>query len=143
MPEVCIRELVFSQDYAAAVELWRSMEKGVRLGRSDTSEEIQKKLQRDPELFLVAEVGDQVIGTVIGGFDGRRGLIYHLAVHGAYRGQGIGGRLMNEVERRLRLKGCRRCYLMVTPDNAEAMQYYQHRGWAPMDVHGYGKELEA
>ncbi len=142
MPEVCIREFAFSQDYSAVVELWGSMEKGVRVGRSDTPEEIQKKLQRDPDLFLVAEAGSEIVGTVIGGYDGRRGMIYHLAVHRSYRGQGIAGRLMDEVERRLRSKGCRRCYLMVTPDNFEAMRYYEHRGWTAMDIHPYAKDLE-
>ncbi len=143
MPEVCLREFAYPQDYARAVGLWQSMEKGVRVGRSDTPEEIRRKLQRDPELFLVAEDGDEIIGTVIGGFDGRRGMIYHLAVHPDYRGQGIGGLLMDEVERRLRAKGCRRCYLMVTPDNYEAMQYYDHRGWSLMDVRPYAKDLDA
>ena len=41
---------------------------------------------------------NKIIGTVIGGFDGRRGLIYHLAVATEFRGHGIGSRLMNEVE---------------------------------------------
>ncbi len=142
MPAVCVREFIYPQDYARAVRLWQSMERGVRIGHSDTPQEIQKKLERDPELFLVAEAGDEIIGTVIGGYDGRRGMIYHLAVHPGYRGQGIGGSLMDEVERRLRAKGCRRCYLMVTPDNVEAMQYYQRRGWNPMDVRPYAKDLD-
>lgn len=141
MPQASLREFRFPQDYAAAVCLWESMEKGVRLGRSDTPEEIATKLTRDPDLFLVAEAGGEIIGTVIGGFDGRRGMIYHLAVNHRYRGQGIGGLLMDEVERRLRARGCRKCYLMVTPDNREAMQYYERRGWARMDVIPYSKEL--
>ena len=74
--------------------LWASIEKGVRLGRSDTPDELQKKLARDPDLFLVAEEDGQIIGTVIGGYDGRRGLLYHLAVAASFRGRGIGSRLM-------------------------------------------------
>ena len=50
------------------------------MGRSDTLAEITKKVQRDPDLFLVAEADGRLIGSVIGGFDGRRGMIYHLAV---------------------------------------------------------------
>lgn len=113
------------------------------MGRSDTSAEIEKKLARDPDLFLVAESSGSIIGSVIGGFDGRRGLIYHLAVAAAFRGQGIGSRLMDEVERRLRAKGCLKCYLLVTRDNPEAESYYQQRGWQHMDsIHLYGKELQ-
>lgn len=109
------------------------MEKGVSLSRSDSSEEIRKKLTRDPDLFLVAEEDGQIIGTVVGGYDGRRGLIYHLAVAASYRGRGIGSRLMDEIESRLRDKGCLRCYLLVTTDNPEAMEYYKERDWERMD----------
>jgi ribosomal protein S18 acetylase RimI-like enzyme len=82
------------------------------------------------------------VGSVIGGFDGRRGLIYHLAVAASFRGLGIGSRLMDEVEARLRSKGCLKCYLLVTADNPEVEAYYQQRGWQPMDtIHLFGKEL--
>src|SRR5512138_697340 len=142
MTDVRLREFRFPEDYEAALCLWQAMEIGVRVGRSDTPEEIQKKLRRDPDLFLVAEAEGEIIGTVIGGFDGRRGMIYHLAVHRKYPGHGVGGQLMDEVERRLRARGCHKCYLMVTPDNAGAMRYYEQRGWQEMDVHPYGKELD-
>jgi ribosomal protein S18 acetylase RimI-like enzyme len=118
------------------------MEKGVSLSRSDTPEELQKKLARDSDLFLVAEENGRIIGTVIGGFDGRRGLIYHLAVSASSRGRGIGSRLMDDLEARLRAKGCIRCYLMVTTDNPEGMQYYEKHGWERMDfVVPYAKNL--
>jgi ribosomal protein S18 acetylase RimI-like enzyme len=95
------------EDYDAVLALWQNAGDGLGIGRSDTRAEIAKKLQRDPDLFLVAEDDGTIIGTVIGGYDGRRGLIYHLAVARAYRERGIGTLLMNEVERRLRAKGCR------------------------------------
>ena len=140
--KIKIREFRFPSDYEAVYQLWESMEKGVHLGRSDTPAEIEKKLGRDPDLFLVAESDGMLIGSVMGGFDGRRGLIYHLAVAASYRGVGIGSRLMEEVESRLRAKGCLKCYLLVTIDNPEAEGYYQQRGWQPINtVHLLGKEL--
>lgn len=141
-PEITIREFNFPDDYNAAIELWSSMEKGVRIGRSDTPEEIQKKLSRDPDLFLVAELAGKIIGTVIGGYDGRRGLIYHLAVSPELRGRGIGSRLMAEVENRLRAKGCLKCYLIALEDNIEAMLFYERLGWREMtDDRLFGKEF--
>ena len=137
-----IREFHFPEDFPQVENLWASMERGVSLGRSDTPDEIQKKLTRDPDLFLVAEEDGRIIGTVIGGYDGRRGLLYHLAVAESYRGRGIGSRLMDEVESRLRAKGCLRCYLLVTTNNPEGMQYYEKHGWERMDfVVTYGKNL--
>ncbi len=141
MSEVCIREFSSEDDYAAAVRLWSSAGSGIHVGRSDTSAELEKKLQRDPDLFLVAEAEGLLVGTVIGGFDGRRGLIYHLAVENAYRSQGVGTRLMDEVEARLRAKGCIRCYLLVTPENTEAMRYYENHGWQVLDVVPFAKDL--
>ena len=142
-PSIQIREFRFPADYQSVYELWESMEKGVKVGRSDTPAEIEKKISRDPDLFLVAEADGCIIGSVIGGFDGRRGLIYHLAVSASFRGKGVGSRLMDEVEARLRAKGCLKCYLMIAPNNTEAEEYYQQRGWHPMDyVHLFGKDLQ-
>lgn len=140
--QATIRVFCFPDDYNAAVELWSGIEKGVRIGRSDTPEEIQKKLSRDPDLFLVAELDGRIIGTVMGGYDGRRGLIYHLAVSQDQRGQGLGSRLMEEVESRLRARGCLKCYLIVLDDNPEAMKFYENLGWYEMkEDRLFGKEF--
>ena len=136
-----VREFHFPNDYTAALELWRGTD-GVHVGPSDTPKEIQKKLERDPDLFLVAEVNSQVIGTIIGGYDGRRGLIYHLAVHADFRERGIGAALLNEVESRLKTKGCHKCYLLILADNPEAVPFYENRGWGEMtDCRIFGKKL--
>ncbi len=137
-----LREFRYPEDYAPAVELWQNAGPGIHVRRSDEPAEIQKKLQRDPDLFLVAEASGKLIGTVIGGFDGRRGLIYHLAVQADFRKSGVGSLLMDEVERRLKAKGCIKCYLMVTEDNLGAIHFYEQRGWEPMDgILTYAKEF--
>jgi ribosomal protein S18 acetylase RimI-like enzyme len=141
--ELRVREFRYPEDYAAARFLWENAGPGIHLRRSDDPDEIQKKLQRDPDLFLVAEADGKMLGTVVGGFDGRRGMVYHLAVTELYRRQGIGQLLMDELERRLKAKGCIRCYLLVTVENESAMRFYKKRGWAHMkNVRTYGKDLE-
>ncbi len=143
MAELRIREFHYPEDYPSARLLWENAGSGIQLRRSDEPDEIQKKLQRDPDLFLVAEADGRMIGTVIGGFDGRRGMVYHLAVTEEYRKKGVGEMLMDELERRLKAKGCIRCYLLVTTENENAMHFYQKRGWAHMNnVYTYGKDLE-
>ena len=140
---VQIREFQFPSDYESVYQLWASIEKGVHLGRSDTRAEIEKKISRDPDLFLVAEYDSNIVGAVMGGFDGRRGLIYHLAVDASFRGNGIGSRLMDEVESRLKAKGCLKCYLLVTIDNPEVGEYYKKHDWYEMNtVQLYGKDLQ-
>lgn len=58
------------EDYDNVVHLWKKAGLEIRLG--DEREEIQKKLERDPELFLVAQENGSLIGTVLGSWDGRR-----------------------------------------------------------------------
>ena len=122
-----IREFCFPDDYDGALKLWGSMEVGVQVGRSDTPEELQRKIQRDPDLFFIAETNNVIVGTIIGGFDGRRGMIYHLAVQSNFREQGIGSLLLAEVEKRLKAKGCLKCYLLITTDNVGAVHFYEQR----------------
>ena len=140
---MALREFRFPDDYDEVRQFWEGVEKGIHVGSSDAPAEIQKKIQRDPDLFLVAEKNHKIVGTVIGGFDGRRGMIYHLAVAASLRGQGVGSRLMNEVEARLRAKGCLKCYLIVLRDNEAAVNFYESLGWGLMEqVLLFGKELK-
>jgi ribosomal protein S18 acetylase RimI-like enzyme len=135
-----IREFSFPDDYEQVYQLWADSGPGVRVGRSDSRGEIAKKLQRDPDLFLVAENETGIIGAVLGGYDGRRGMVYHLAVHNGHRNAGVGKALMEELENRLRSKGCLKCYLLVTHDNPEARFFYQKLGWGRMEIDIFGKE---
>lgn len=137
-----IREFTFPDDYEELFSLWQNAGEGIQLRQSDEITEIQKKVSRDPDLFLLAEWNKRIIGSVIGGFDGRRGMVYHLAVKRDYRKRGIGTALMNALEKRLRLKGCIRYYMLVTKDNLEAQKFYQGLGWKRMDLFAYGKDIE-
>lgn len=137
-----IREFIFPDDYPAVLGLWQAAGAGIHVGISDTAEEIARKLARDPDLFLLAEQAGEILGSVLGGFDGRRGMVYHLAVKESYRRLGIATALMEELERRLRQKGCRKAYLMVVPGNQSGIEYYEKQGWYAMEVLPYAKDLE-
>jgi len=138
---LAIRTYQHPQDYTEVLTLWEASNPGVRVGRSDVPAEIEKKQARDPQLFLVAEVDGQMVGSVLGGFDGRRGLVYHLAVSPGFRRHGIGQSLMAELEEHLRALGCLRCYLLVTQNNPGATQFYEELGWERMDLLLYGKNI--
>jgi ribosomal protein S18 acetylase RimI-like enzyme len=136
-----LREFQLSTDYSRVITLWQNAGPGIHIRRSDEKEEMIKKLQRDPDLFLVAEADGRIIGSVLGGFDGRRGMVYHLAVDDAFRKKGIGTVLMVELERRMKQKGCIRTYLLVTHDNVDAIHFYESQRWEQMDLLIYGKDL--
>ena len=141
MNDVTIRSFSFQDDYQFILQLWETAGEGIHIQRSDQPDEILKKLERDPDLFLVACLEKKIVATVIAGFDGRRGMIYHLAVSPDHRKEGIASCLMSEVEQRLKSKGCIRCYLFVTPNNQTAMRFYENRGWGRMKIIPFGKDL--
>jgi len=137
-----IREFVYENDLQAVLELWKGGSPGIRISPSDDPAEVRKKLQRDPDLFLVAEEDARIVGVVVGGFDGRREMVYHLAVETTRRGRGFGLELMRELEERLRRKGCLKYYLLVTKDNQDAVAFYQRRGCEVMDMLILGKVIK-
>lgn len=138
-----LRSFDLATDYATVLALWHASTPGVKVGRSDTPAELAKKLARDPDLFLVAEdEAGKIIGSVIGGYDGRRGWVYHLAVAPDQRGRGLGRALMTELETRLRVKGCLRYYLLVTPDNLDIIEFYNRLGWEIMPNTIMAKDID-
>jgi ribosomal protein S18 acetylase RimI-like enzyme len=136
-----IREFDIGLDYAHVRALWEQAGPGIQLSPSDEPAEIEKKLTRDPDLSLVMEEEGQILGSVIGGYDGRRGMMYHLAVKPERRGEGIGKALMFELEDRLRRKGCFKYYLLVRKEAREALGFYRSMGCEVMDLEILGKVL--
>ena len=136
-----IREFDLELDYPSVRKLWQEAGPGVQLSPSDEPEEIERKLGRDPDLFLVAEERGEIIGTVIGGYDGRRGIVYHLAIQPERRGEGLGTALMIEIEERLRSKGCYKYYLLVRKELDQVLGFYESLGCELMDLHVLGKVL--
>ena len=129
-------------DYAAIYDLWQDAGEGVHLRPSDRRDQVAKKLERDPELFLVAELGGQVVGVMMGAWDGRRGWLHHLAVARQARGQGIATALVQAVEEGLRAKGCLKVNLLVWRGNSEARRLYRRLGYQEMKpIVALGKEL--
>ena len=104
---------------------------------------IRRKLTVQPELFLVACINEQVIGTVMAGFDGVRGWIHHLAVHASYRRQGIASALMRVAEKRLEAAGCPKVNLQVRATNSAVIAFYRSLGYDVEERASLGKRLAA
>jgi ribosomal protein S18 acetylase RimI-like enzyme len=137
MDTIAIRQFLL-EEYDRVVAVWQQAGLDIRPGDDRTA--IARKLERDPELFLVACDGDQIVGTVIGGYDGRRGYLYHLGVLPRYRRHGIGRRLVEEACRRLVALGCPKLNLSVKNDNYAAIRFYEALGFERRHVF-MGKDL--
>ena len=96
----------------------------------------------NPEWFLVAARGNEIVGTVMAGYEGHRGWINYLGVAPALQRGGLGRRLMDEAEARLRAAGCPKINLQVRPDNTVAIAFYERIGFAVEGAISLGKRLE-
>lgn len=111
------------EDHSAAMTLWLQTE-GVGVSDADSLENIAAFLIRNPGLSWVASSAGQMVGTILCGHDGRRGLIHHLAVSPAFRQQQVGTRLVREALRGLRGAGIQKCHFLVFRDNARAHAFW-------------------
>lgn len=117
------------EDYDAAVALWLSTE-GVRLRDADSREGIEKYLLRNPGLSFVAEVAEELVGTIMAGHDGKRGYVQHLSVSDAHRRLGIATRLVSLCLEALKNEGILKSHLMILPENEVAQKFWANQGWA-------------
>ena len=120
------------RDYEQVVDLWRAS--GLSLSLSDDVRGIEHRMQRDPDLFIVAESGARVVGAVMGCYDGRRGWVNHLAVAPGHQRGGIGTLLMAELEARFRAVGCVKANLLIAPDNGGVQRFYDGIGYTRDDL---------
>ena len=127
MSSITTREFVID-DYDEAVALWNLVE-GVEVAEGDSKEQIRVYFSRNPGLSRVAEKDGMIVGAVLCGHDGRRGLIYHLAVAPTHHGQGVGKRLVHECVTRLREAGITRALIFVAQDNASGHSFWLRNGW--------------
>ena len=127
-PAYRLRDFVLA-DYDTVLALWRSCA-GIGLNESDTREAMAAFLIRNPSLSLVATAKDgAIVGAVLGGHDGRRGYLHHLAVAPAHRGRGLGRRLVDETLARLRRHGIQKCSIFLFADNAAGRAFWLREGW--------------
>lgn len=127
-------------DSEAVIAIWEACQMTVPW--NDPHKDITRKMQVNPELFLVAEAADgRILGTVMGGYEGHRGWINYLAVSPDCQGQGIGRALMAAVETRLATLGCAKINLQVRSSNRAVIQFYGHLGYHIDDVISLGKRL--
>ena len=93
--------------------------------KNDPEKDLDRKKGFGEELFLVIEEREKIIGTVMGGYDGHRGIINYLGVHPSFRGQGLGKMLLQAVEQKLKDLGCPQVNLLVWSNNSEVLDFYE------------------
>jgi len=130
-----------ASDEEAVIQLWQDC--GLVVPWNDPHRDIQRKLRVQADLFLVGLAEDRPVATVMAGYDGHRGWINYLAVAPDLRRNGIGRRMVEQVESRLRALGCPKINLQVRTSNVDVVSFYAAIGYATDEVISLGKRLEA
>jgi len=127
-------------DEEAVIGLWTRC--GLVRSWNDPGKDIARKRRVQRELFLVAVAPEGLLATVMAGYEGHRGWINYLAVDPAHRRNGLGRRMMDEAEERLRALGCPKINLQIRRDNLEARSFYEKLGFEEDAAISLGKRLE-
>jgi ribosomal protein S18 acetylase RimI-like enzyme len=85
-----------------------------------------------PAALLVAELGDEIVGSLIAAWDGWRGNMYRLTVREEHRRKGIGLALVRAGEDYLAACGAQRVNALVALDDRVAGGFWEAAGY-PMD----------
>ena len=119
------------EDYHAIYKLWNSTEQSRRALNSvdDSREGIEKYIKRNPDTCFAAVCEGEIIGVILSGHDGRRGIIHHLCVHPDYRRMGIASRLVSTAEEALQREGIQKVFGLVFKDNDAANAFREREGY--------------
>ena len=129
-----------NEDEDAVVQLWKQC--GLVVAHNNPHKDIRRKLAAQPDLFLVGTDQDRIVATVMAGYEGHRGWLNYLAVDPSCQRSGLGRRMVDAAEKRLRALGCPKINLQVRRSNASVMEFYRRIGFVEDDVASMGKRLE-
>ena len=126
-------------DLEDVINLWELCEL-TRPWHSPEVDIFRKTAQKD-QLFLVAMKNNQLIATLMGGYDGHRGWVNYLAVHPLFQRNGVATALIQQLEKRLTALGCPKLQLLVRKGNINIQSFYEQLGYEEMDVVCFSKRL--
>ena len=126
-----IKEAV-KADFEEVFALWQKA--GLRTKSKEREMlEYDAMLERNPNSCLIATDSGSIVGTILGTFNGRRAWIYHIVVDKKHQRNGLGSKLIKEVEEKLIIAGATKIVLSVHITNLDSTAFYQKLGFRVMN----------
>ena len=116
------------EDYEQAYDLWILCGNGLN-NKDDSREGIGKYLKRNPTTSFVAVCEEKVVGVILCGHDGRRGIIQHACVSPDYRRYGIGKKLVDLALEALKAEGITKVLLVAFKKNEGGNKFWESQGF--------------
>lgn len=128
--------------YAESCDIWKNTP-GLGLTAGDSEAAIKRYLEQNKGMSLVCIDTEKkiIIGTILCGHDGRRGIIYHLAVKEDYRGKHIGITLLNKGLEKIKQANVERVMAFVKDDNDSGSEFWIKHGFNRRELIPYSKDL--
>lgn len=120
-------------DYDNVYKLWMNTPDMGLNDLDDSKQGIHQYLLRNPNTCFVAEKSNQIIGVILSGHDGRRGIIHHTAVATHEQRKGIGEALLNEAMNSLESEGIHKVLLVVFEKNEKGNAFWEKQGFSKRD----------
>ncbi|MBR4431241.1 MAG: GNAT family N-acetyltransferase [Clostridiales bacterium] len=120
--------LMTIEDYDQAYALWLECGNGLN-DKDDSKEGIAKYLKRNPSTSFVAVCEEKVIGVILCGHDGRRGIIQHACVSPLHRREGIGQKLVELALNALKEEGITKVLLVAFKKNEGGNAFWESQGF--------------
>jgi RimJ/RimL family protein N-acetyltransferase len=128
-PDAITLRVLLPQDLDAALALWRATP-SIGLSEADEPAALQRHLARNPACSVAATRGTALVGTLLAGHDGRRGLIHYLVVTGSARRRGLARAMLARALDALHRAGIGRCHVTTFADNAAGLAFWRAVGAA-------------
>lgn len=116
------------EDYEQAYDLWLLCGNGLN-NKDDSREGIDRYLKRNPTTSFVAVCEEKVVGVILCGHDGRRGIIQHACVSPEYRRFGIGSKLVDLALEALKAEGINKVLLVAFKKNEGGNKFWESQGF--------------
>ena len=120
--------LMTMSDYKQAYDLWILCGNGLN-NKDDSPEGIEKYLKRNPSTSFVATCDGKVVGVILCGHDGRRGIIQHACVSPDHRRLGIGQNLVELALEALKAEGINKVLLVAFKKNEGGNAFWESQGF--------------
>lgn len=116
-------------DYEKVYALWMTIRGFAMRGIDDSKEGVARFLHRNPTTSMVAYIGEELVGAILCGHDGRRGSLYHVCVKESCRKQGIGQKLVQACLAALKEEEINKVSLIAFSSNEVGNHFWQELGW--------------